>query len=444
MDELIKTRRISLPEISSAQYPITGEANDYKAIIKDGLKGRPFIPGSSIKGAIRSMLFHYLFGKEKDFKKRDWLEQAANKRIKGFVLDKNVLGEFEGSLMRFIHCSDVYFKDLSIVNTKVFNLHKALGAWEGGWKHELRGSNNPKFQPSGFTTAYEVLPIGSVAKIRLKFNRGMFEKYNEEKPSHAKSLPPNALNLFLSKSFEEVLFELISNQTEQYLNAEKTFFEKHTIAETRAILEQLEDVKAQNEDKHPVFRIASGSGFHSVTGDWRFEDHLQTIQKPDRVNSSKRYVRGAHYKSRRLAFKADKQGDYRFYPMGFVRLVSSDYYEHHLKPQIEAQKEAEAKQQQEEAETKRLRQEEESKKAEEARKPRMRTLREVKKGGIIDAEVIGQKGKQVQVKPFIEGYEGQVLGVRYPAGFPIGTIVQIKTKVQKKQLQFVGAPRQKK
>lgn len=442
--DLIKGRQIDIEAITESSFSISGNANDYRSMAKDGFKGRPYIPGSSIKGAIRSILFHYLFNKENESRKEEWLEQAATKKIKGFILDKNILGEFEGSLMRFIHCSDVYYDQVSLVNTKVFNLNKPSGQWKGAWKHEFNGGNDNKFRPSGFTTAYEVLPIGSVAKIRLKFDRDMFEKYNEKKPPHAKQLPLKALALFREKTFKDVLLELISDHTKKYINSEKAFFNKYSVDETDLITEQLAALEVQNYKEHPLFRLASGSGFHSITGDWRFEDHLQTIEEPDLLNSSKRYPDGSHYKSRRLAFETDEEGNYLFYPMGFVQLITPEYFERNLMPKIEAEraKAAELRRQAEEAE--RLRLEEEKRKAEEASRPMIRTLQQVKKEGIVDAEVLGQKGKQVQVKVFIEGYENKVLEARYPAGFQKGTIVQIKAKVQKKQIQFVGAPRQKK
>ena len=70
-----------------------------------------------------------------------------------------------------------------------------------------------------------------------------------------------------------------------------------------------------------LLRMSGGSGFHAITGDWRFNDHLQTIEQPDRKNMVYNHkIRGkepARYKSRRVAYPWKEL-------MGFVQLSSND------------------------------------------------------------------------------------------------------------------------
>ena len=63
-----------------------------------------------------------------------------------------------------------------------------------------------------------------------------------------------------------------------------------------------------------LLRMSSGSGYHSITGDWMHVDHKHTIDHPKF---------GKHYKSRRIAFIQYDDG-WGFYPMGFVRLKRLD------------------------------------------------------------------------------------------------------------------------
>jgi hypothetical protein len=51
--------------------------------------------------------------------------------------------------------------------------------------------------------------------------------------------------------------------------------------------------------------LAYGSGFHGITGDWRFDNHTETIEKPDTKNmvydQTTRQKVPARYKSRKVA-----------------------------------------------------------------------------------------------------------------------------------------------
>lgn len=441
---LIRNRRIPIVSIRKNSFQITGIANDYKAIVKDGFFGRPFIPGSSVKGAIRSILFNMLFQLSGESVQAVTSHtKVARGREKPIKPDEYLMGDFENSLMRFVHCSDVSFQEFRLFNTKVFNLFKVSGQWEGGWKHQLENNTSASFAPEGFTTAYESIPMGAIGTFRLSFDKQLFVRYGSREGPRRAPLTTFVTKLLKGKEFMGMLFESIANYTNTYLSREEEFFNSFSVSETSGILSQIKRLHQENTIKTPLFRLASGSGFHSMTGDWRFKGHLETIDKIDRKNKARNYQHGLHYKSRRLAFDSDEQGNYHFYPMGFVQLITPEYYEQNLKPEIEAEKAAAAEQRRRMAEAERQRLEEEKRIAEEARKPKMRSLREVKKEGLLDGEVVGQKGKLVQVRPFVEGWESRTLEVRYAAGFPKGTIVEVKARMQGKQLTLLPPPKEK-
>lgn len=442
---LIRNRRIPIGSIRKNAFQITGVANDYKSIVKDGFFGRPFIPGSSVKGAIRSILFNMLFQLSgESVQEVTSHTKEAWGREKPIKPDEYLMGDFENSLMRFVHCSDVFFQEFRLFNTKVFNLFKVYGQWEGGWKHQLENGTSASFAPEGFTTAYESIPMEAIGKLRLSFDKQLFVRYGSRNGPRRIPLTTFVAKLLKGKEFMSILFEGIANYTNTYLSREEEFFKSFSVSETSGILNQIRRLRQENTIKTPLFRLASGSGFHNMTGDWRFKDHLETTDKIDRKNKARNYQHGLHYKSRRLAFDADEQGHYQFYPMGFVQLLTPDYFEQHLKPEIDARRRAATERKQKAAEAERLQMEEEQRKMEEARKPKKRTLREVKKEGMLDGEVVGQKGNQVQVRPLVEGYEDKILEVRYAAGFPAGTVVEVKARVQGKQLILQPPPKEKK
>lgn len=434
INNLLRVRRIALSDISHSPKWITGTASEIKACIKNGMNGKPYLPGSSIKGALRSMIFNKVFRNS-----GETVSDARNKKnSKGRPLPPEdfYLGNFQDSLMRFIQVSDVYFDDVDteICNAKIFNLQNngRDKSWEGGWKHQLNGGTNNRFSPEGFTFAYESIPANSVGKFRLSFDENLFRMASDSK---AVKIESGVKSLFKG-GFETTLRGVIQQHTQVYLHKEANFFSKneYQVQESESILGVINYLLDTNSTEAPVFRMASGSGFHSITGDWQFRDHINTgiNQRTNKIS----------YKSRRLLFNEAGEG-YSFTPMGFVQLCTSDYYEQHLKAKIiaaQAAAEAEALA----AEKARKEQEEaERYSAEEAKKPKWRTLDEVKKAGLLDGEVVGQQGFNVMIKPFVTGQENKTYLVRYAAGFPKGTIVEVKAVVNKNQIQLQPSIKEK-
>lgn len=427
INSLLRNRRIPLREVSHPPKRITGSASEIKACIKNGMNGKPYLPGSSIKGALRSMLFSYVLKNS-----GETVNEAKNKKQyngRPMAPEDYYLGSFKDGLMRFIQVSDVYFDNVEteICNAKIFNLqnNNRDRSWEGGWKHQLREGTDKQFAPDGFTFAYESIPSNSIGKFRLSFDEALFSKAVQSRDVR---IQPGVQNLF-KRGFELTLKEFIQEHSKAYLSKEMAFFSKqdYQVQETENILNSYQDLIRDNSSHAPVFRMASGSGFHSITGDWQFTNHIDTGIDP-KTNKLMN-------KSRRLLFESAGK-EFSFTPMGFVQLCTPEYYDQHIKAKVIAAlaaAEAEALA----VEKLRIEQEEEARlAAEEAKKPIWRTLAEVMKNGILDGEVVGQNGFQVLVKPFVKGYENQKLPIRYPAGFPKGIVVEVKARVQKKQIQL--------
>ena len=107
------------------------------------MNDKPVLVGSSLKGAIRSVLFKKLDAKSKDGKE---------------VFGSSLVGD---EFMRFVKVADAEFQDTTLLNTKIFNLQKKAG-WIGGWKHGQQETGSD-FRPTGFNTIYECLIPGSVS-----------------------------------------------------------------------------------------------------------------------------------------------------------------------------------------------------------------------------------------------------------------------------------------
>jgi CRISPR-associated protein Csm5 len=273
---------------------LDNNTNDIKSFIKNELSGKPIIPGSSLKGAVRSVILEYLLG---------------NKRLNDSKDEKLYFGDSNkgDELMRFIKFSDAEFEDTALVNTKIFNLHGIGTDWQGGWKHAFRGDTNPatttSFRQTGFNTIYEVLLPNQKSDCSIMLSETAFDNIEQHSFKEEKKA------LF---SIHE-LFNIINQHTYNYIGKEIDFFKKYNQAENaQKIINNLTAISNQIPDEDEncnscILKMSAGSGFHSITGDWQYEDYSKTG-----IGSNGKL----RYKSRKVAVHND-----RFFPMGFVKLT---------------------------------------------------------------------------------------------------------------------------
>lgn len=280
-----------LAEVSDGE-PLTLPAqsdNDIKAFIRNEFTGKPIVPGSSIKGAIRSILFEYL----KDTNERD------EKTVFGKANDGN---EF----MRFIKFSDFEFDKTELINTKIFNLTKNNGRWASGWKNG--GNSTGEFRSTGFNTLYESLLPKEVGYGSIMLSERQFEKIGHDKHSHydkkLRALSPKEL------------FAIINSHTKKYLKKELDFFLHFQNGDqyTQKIIDNIQNLIKTIPDNNTycIFKMSAGSGFHSITGDWQFDNYYIENGR-DRVLDRKR--KGSLPKSRKIAINGKE-----FALMGFVKM----------------------------------------------------------------------------------------------------------------------------
>ena len=90
---------------------ISGEiGTDIKTNIKNTLSGKPIIPGSSLKGSLRSVFYNFIIG-------------DGSLPIK----ESDVFGEISEDIFRYMIVSDIEFNETNYINTKTFNLTNNKG-----------------------------------------------------------------------------------------------------------------------------------------------------------------------------------------------------------------------------------------------------------------------------------------------------------------------------
>lgn len=306
-----------LEKVSDFVMPLPADSpNDIKAFVKNQLTGKPILAGSSLKGAIRSILFDYLRDSELDEK------QVFGSSVKG--------DEF----MRFIKISDAEFDGTSLVNTKIFNLQRNNGSWCGGWKH--KGLTNGTFKQEEFNTIYEALMPSDVGCASFMVSnqflevdwRRFYDQWQRETRKDAEKETIKHLiakveskkTLLRNENSLNTFFKVINNHTKEYLEKEKTFFEKYSANKTDLIVNSIDNLLKliPSDNSYCILKMSAGSGFHSITGDWQFDDYSNG--KLDRKRADKKDLKTAGKilpKSRKIAVYGE-----HFDLMGFVKLTA--------------------------------------------------------------------------------------------------------------------------
>ena len=280
---LIDDGDIDIDDICDVSFSFNGgAASEIREIMRDG-NGHTYIPGSSIKGAIRSAIYN-----------------ALHTRMGAAQYGKRVdelLGNFESSTMRYIMPSDVYMEQVEINNIALFNLNSSYGGWRSTYKND-----NMRF------VSAETFSIGGKGKFALNIANNFFHKVVQWYDTSI--VNRNTKEIIREANPIQFLFNIINEYTQQHIDKEIAFFEKYSQApNTHLIIQQLQALRAQatNNADSCILRLSYGGGFHAMTGDYKYKDHVEIINNPER--------NGARYKSRRIVNNA--RG---YFPMGFVKI----------------------------------------------------------------------------------------------------------------------------
>lgn len=325
-------------DILRQRFPDIDKQIAYPAIkcsVRNPLNNNPIIPGSSIKGAVRTIvipqflndvrkieelkeaekkieeiqievralnkelkksqdkndkrhtdeIWKVISSKNEEIKK----EKAVVKRFKNYLSalskiqlpkkysnGKNNDGNFDW--MSCIHIADIEMPKTRLFNTNLFDLYQRTGIWNGGWKvakdnNPLKGiyKITPRRERGKFNTIYECIEPGQEGTGTFSLRRDMLERLIETEDVH--KYP------FLESI--EGLFYMINQHTIKYLEKEIAFFKKYQTDGTDKIIKSLNEIILQTpNDGKPqscVFKMSAGSGFHSITGDWKYENHIEPL-----------------------------------------------------------------------------------------------------------------------------------------------------------------------
>ncbi|HOU98121.1 MAG TPA: type III-A CRISPR-associated RAMP protein Csm5 [Bacteroidales bacterium] len=196
--EILSNRKINISPLLSFKH--TREPQEIFSHIRNGLY-IPYIPGSSIKGAIRSAILGYLYQNNDEIK-----------RLNLTKLDDEVFGDIENSIMRFLQVTDAYFKNeaIKLYDTKIYSLSSN---YTGAWKHKRKGSQN-RFDDKGFVSTYECIDIHQKSTFRINITEQIIKLLKNKKHRNTEKVivPSN-----YTDPLKEI-FRMINEQTQAYFD----------------------------------------------------------------------------------------------------------------------------------------------------------------------------------------------------------------------------------
>lgn len=262
------------------------ERDTLKEHIHNG-QGKPYIPGSSIKGAIRTAILASLAENVNDAERKIDASANGKKKANAKNVEKELFGrDPNNDVFRFLQVGDAYFGGCYTVSLRMVNINErtSKGFWDVS-KSQL----------------IEALCPEDETEFEMNLNIEGYNKSKRECPTIG-SLP-NIMSSY------ESLFEAINEHTIRLLDFELKYWEERSDKDdsdkVESYLEKIESIKNEAENcskgKECVLRIGHGSGWNFITGGWaRDLDNFKSLVVPVARPKSQNYREYDFPKTRRV------------------------------------------------------------------------------------------------------------------------------------------------
>lgn len=327
IDGNYKLDKITIGDLGK-KYQIKGaRVNEINEFERDGF-GKPYIPGSSIKGAIRTALLKQLFISLPPERQNELLEDSENFKKGESWASEHILNEIFGketnyNLMRTVQIYDAHFEtDTDIERLHILSLKNES---EYGWKRMGKDRNTGKPFPlqddSKKSTALfvEVLPIGAIGYFSVSINSFLMND----------PIAKSELN-FKQNALEKIthFISTINTFSKEKLEKEKKFFEdlKNPTKLSSLINEIDKLIKSFSllSKDEIILRISWGSGWKGMTGDLIDELKDNNNNKWLDIFRRKYNLGKKHFpifpKTRRIVF----DGNEPKYLLGWIKIKLND------------------------------------------------------------------------------------------------------------------------
>ena len=310
----ILPRNYRLEDVSSVVAQSINH-DDYISELKEhfrtSLKGAA-IPGSSIKGAIRTIIWNHILERKRGVKERMTTQSLKNKR--GKWDDADLAKVFFGpdankNMMRFLKIGDAHFPDVQ-TEIDIVEIMNAQGAnTELDWRFKER---------SRFMA--ELLPMDRESEsFELKLDTVLFQRNKEKNPQDWDERDATWLTGGLKNIADIANSYMLKLLDKEFQSLEAAGF--HNNETGNDMLDYYNDVykatKAlQDNGEGFVLRVGANSGWTFMTGGWILDETIHKGLKTDRDGYEQ--LRRDIQKNRAKSVYPD------FYPMPKTRKMTVD------------------------------------------------------------------------------------------------------------------------
>lgn len=317
-------QKYKIPPANVQKYSLPNPGNirpfNIQEMIKTGM-GNALLPGSSIKGSIRTVMLWHLLKDTERKKATDILIGILKSKVKKEQAD-NELDHFlfgrnpNHDLLRCLQVGDVEFNlsDLKLLECKVLSLNEHNGF---GWKKMGKGGFNTPNAREGSSICCESLARDAVSIGRIKFEEFLFEN----------PLTIKELGFSDKKELLVGLPHKCNEFTESFIASEIDFF---TSCKMKKMVEFYETLKEEiPQDGGSFFlHLGWGSGWRGMTGNYLDDEYIKGFREKygkfsnqmgknikDKATGS--WVQFPIFpKTRKIAFENGKPK----YPLGWIKI----------------------------------------------------------------------------------------------------------------------------
>ena len=285
-------------------FASVGRKDTLKECIHDGM-GKPYIPGSSIKGAIRTAVVATLAEQMNGLEKRVIERKNEKKNVTAKQVESKMFGGNPNSdIFRFLRVGDAYFEKGSELSTRVINLNIRE-------KTSLIDPDKSQL--------VEAIDVNHVTECQMKVDKAYYDWARKQWPINNIKVKPLGK---MDSQMETMpsLFSLVNAHTCRLVEDEIEYWKTvqdsgfygadNYIENMQHIMEEIESCQ---EGKECILRVGHASGWRFITGAWsenldNFESEIVPASRP------------GNYKYQQYDFPKSRRLNEKSVVFGFVKL----------------------------------------------------------------------------------------------------------------------------
>lgn len=314
LDDLVK---LAGQRFGYALPPLSGQGalpDQFREHLKDAFLN-PYIPGTALKGSIRTVLFASALcnfpetSDQSDLPHWDARNNMPGTRAKMAAkkLTDNVFGkDANRDLLRALHVGDALFRpdDLRLADIRWLNLTGHMEPYRPRWRDMPTRTSKDRWQDATGLHA-ETLAPQALAPVTLQWDGFLLSdlKWHGDHP----------IPHLLPKTFDELRTRL-NEHAQRRLRDEIAFFRQYGQSKPEVECERLLGM-IRSEPNAAYLQLSWGSGWKGMTGDWMGDGIKETMRGLYREMKGRDGM--PFPKTRRLAVA----NSHPFLPLGWVRLL---------------------------------------------------------------------------------------------------------------------------